>query len=170
MDAATQRVTAGLQQAIRTESDGYHFYTMAANSVKDPKGKEVFTRLAQDELSHLRFLNTQYQSFLEKGKPDQQARLGPRTEWAGDNPIFSEKIHKHLDDAHFEMSALSIGVQLELSSEQFYRGEAEAAQDPAVAKFYTELADWESTHYHALLKQQESLKEDYWSKGGFAPF
>ena len=68
MDAATQRVTAGLQQAIRTESDGYHFYTMAATSVHDPKGKEVFARLAQDELSHLRFLNNQYKSFLEKGK------------------------------------------------------------------------------------------------------
>jgi rubrerythrin len=68
------------------------------------------------------------------------------------------------------MSALSIGIQLELSSEQFYRQEAEAAEDPAVVKFFTELAEWESGHYHALLKQQESLKEEYWSKGGFAPF
>ncbi|MFC1654781.1 ferritin family protein [Myxococcota bacterium] len=170
MDAAIKRVTEGLQTAIRTESDGYHFYTMAAISVQDPKGKEVFTRLAQDELSHLRFLNHQYQSFMENGKPDEQAQLGPRAEWAGDNPIFSEKIHKRLDDAHFEMSALSIGIQLELTSEQFYRAEARAAKDPAVKKFYTELADWESDHYHALLKQQESLKEDYWAKGGFAPF
>ena len=170
MDAATKRVTEGLQKAIRTETDGYHFYTMAAVSVQDPKGKEVFTRLAQDELSHLRFLRVQYQSLLEKGKPDQQARLGPRTEWAGENPIFSEKIHKRIDDAHFEMSALSIGIQLELNSEQFYRGEAQAADDPAVKAFYTELADWESDHYHALLKQQESLKEDYWAQGGFAPF
>jgi rubrerythrin len=170
MDGATQRVTDGLQHAIRTETDGYHFYTMAANAVQDPKGKEVFDRLAQDELSHLRFLNHQYRSFLDKGKPDEQAQLGPRTEWAGDNPIFSEKIHKRLDEAHFEMSALSIGIQLELSSQQFYRAEAEAAEDPAVKKFYTELAEWESGHYHALLKQQESLKEEYWTKGGFAPF
>jgi rubrerythrin len=170
MDDAIKRVTEGLQQAIRTETDGYHFYTMAANSVQDPKGREVFNRLAQDELSHLRFLNHQYQSFLEHGKPDEQAKLGPRDEWAGDNPIFSEKIHKRLDEAHFEMSALSIGIQLELTSQQFYRAEAQAAEIPVVRAFYNELAEWESDHYHALLKQQESLKEEYWTKGGFAPF
>jgi hypothetical protein len=32
------------------------------------------------------------------------------------------------------------------------------------------LAEWESTHYHALLEQQETLKEDYWRHNGFAPF
>jgi rubrerythrin len=170
MDDALKQVTDGLQQAFRTETDGYHFYTMAATAVQDPKGREVFNRLAQDELSHLRFLKTQYRSFMEKGRADEQAKLGPRSEWAGENPIFSEKIHKRLDDAHFEMSALSIGIQLELGSEQFYRKEAEAAEDPVVAKFYTELAEWESGHYHALLKQQESLKEEYWSRGGFTPF
>jgi rubrerythrin len=170
MDDAVKRVIDGLQQAVRTETDGYHFYTMAANAVQDPKGKEVFNRLAQDELSHLRFLNVQYKSFLDRGKADDKAKLGPQSQWGGENPIFSEKIHKRLDQAHFEMSALSIGIQLELGSEQFYRSEAQAAKDPAVKKFYTELADWESGHYHALLKQQESLKEEYWSKGGFAPF
>jgi len=170
MNDAAKRVTDGLKQAVRTEADGFHFYTMAANSVQDPKGKEVFTRLAQDELSHLRFLNVQYKSFMDNGKPDEQAQLGPRSEWAGENPIFSEKIHKRLGQAHFEMSALSIGIQLELGSEQFYRQEAEAAEDPVVKKFFTELAEWESGHYHALLKQQESLKEEYWSKGGFSPF
>jgi rubrerythrin len=170
MDAATKRVAEGLQTAIRTETDGYHFYTMAANSVQDPKGREVFNHLAQEELSHLRFLKVQYQSFLDRGRPDEKARLGPRSQWAGENPIFSEKIHKRLGDAHFEMSALSIGIQLELGSEQFYRGESRAAEDATVKKFYNELADWESGHYHALLKQQESLKEEYWSQGGFAPF
>jgi rubrerythrin len=170
MDTATKHITEGLRKAIRTETDGYHFYTMAVNSIRDPKGKEVFTRLAQDELSHLRFLRMQYRSFFEKGQPDQQAKLGPRTELAGENPVFSGKIRKRIDDAHYEMSTLSIGIQLELSSEQFYRDEAKAADDPTVKTFYTELADWESGHYHALLKQQKSLKEDYWAKGGFAPF
>jgi rubrerythrin len=170
MDESTQRVTSGLEKAIKTETDGYHFYTMAAKSVEDKKGREVFGRLAQDELLHLRFLMTQYRSFLDHGKPDEKAALGPRADLTGENPIFSDAIKSRIQDAHFEMSALSIGIQLELNSEQFYRGEAEAAEDPAVKKFYTGLADWESDHYHALLKQQESLKEDYWTQGGFAPF
>ena len=32
------------------------------------------------------------------------------------------------------------------------------------------LSHFHPGHYHALLAQQESLKEDYWSQGGFAPF
>ena len=36
--------------------------------------------------------------------------------------------------------------------------------------FFTELAEWEAGHYEALLTQQESLKEDYWSASRFSPF
>jgi rubrerythrin len=68
------------------------------------------------------------------------------------------------------MSALSIGIQLELASMNYYREQAEKASNPDVSGFYTELADWETGHYNALLRQQEMLKEDFWAKGGFAPF
>jgi hypothetical protein len=39
-----------------------------------------------------------------------------------------------------------------------------------VKAFLESLAEWESTHYHALLRQQESLRELYWAESGFAPF
>ena len=39
-----------------------------------------------------------------------------------------------------------------------------------IRAFYLELADWETGRYRALLSQQESLKEDYWSDSGFSPF
>ena len=56
-----------------------------------------------------------------------------------------------------------------MGSLSFYRQEAEAASDPIIKGFYTELAEWESGHYHALLRQQEALKDGYWSAGGFSP-
>jgi len=42
------------------------------------------------------------------------------------------------------MSALSIGIQLELGAVHFYRAEAAAATDASVTAFYEELALWES--------------------------
>lgn len=42
--------------------------------------------------------------------------------------------------------------------------------EKAAFRLYTELAEWESGHYEALTRQQEELKEDYWSAGGFSPF
>ena len=68
------------------------------------------------------------------------------------------------------MSALSIGIQLELDAMNFYKAQADAAEDDVVRGFFHELAEWETGHYQALLTQQGELKEDYWAAGGFAPF
>jgi rubrerythrin len=170
MEEGAKRIAQGLEQAMRTETDGYHFYTMAANSVQDAKGREVFSKLADDELMHLKFLRLQYRAFVDTGRPDPAAKLAPRTDLSGESPIFSPDIRGRIADAHIEMSALSIGIQLELKSEQYYRKQVEETADVAAKTFFLELADWEAGHYHALLKQQDELKEDYWAAGGFAPF
>ena len=89
---------------------------------------------------------------------------------SGDHPIFSEALRSRAGQAHYEMSALSIGVQLELSAVEFYEGQASTVPDSELKGFYRRLADWERGHYNALLAQQNSLKEDYWTDGGFSPF
>lgn len=164
------RLAQGLLKAIKAERDGNSFYSMAAHASADPKAKEIFAQLAAEELDHMHFLTRHYDSVLKTGKPDHGARLGPRANLSGLSPIFSDGIKARIKDAHYEMSALSIGVQLEAEAMAFYRAEAEAADDPEVKRFYNELAEWEAGHYHALLGQQEELKEDYWSAGGFSPF
>ena len=160
----------GLLKAIQSERDGHSFYMMAANSTEDVKGKDIFAMLAKEELDHMQFLRAQYDSILNTGKPDRSAKLGPRADLSGGFPIFSDGIRARIKQATFEMSALSIGIRLELDAMKFYQSQSKAADDPQIKGFFAELADWESGHYHALLKQQEALKEDYWSAGGFAPF
>ena len=68
------------------------------------------------------------------------------------------------------MTALSVGIQLELAAQTFYKGQSEEASNDTVRDFFAELAEWESGHYQALLTQQEALKEDYWSTSRFSPF
>lgn len=170
MDSAARALAEALFQAIRAEGDGYHFYLMAARSMEDEQGREVFEMLAREELDHQRFLRTQYRSILETGKPDGQARLGPRGDLSGESPIFSPAIKGRIKEAHFEMSALSIGIQLEQGAMEFYKRAAEQSADPTVKGLFEELAEWERGHYGALLQQQSLLKRDYWSAGGFSPF
>lgn len=170
MDEAIRTITEGLKRAIQFEGDGHNFYRMAANGTFDEKGKEVFEMLAREEAEHARFLRTQYDSFLKSGKADSESKLPAHGRLTGEHPIFSEKVKQNILDAHMEMSALAIGIQLELNSIKFYQEQANLGNDPEVSKFFTELAEWEQEHYDALLRQQEALKEDYWSKGGFIPF
>jgi len=170
MDQETRRIVEGLKKAVEAEIAGYHFYMMAARSTEDAKGREVFEQLVQEELEHVRFLKAQHESFRETGRPDETAVLGKSRDLSESSPIFSERIRQRIGDAHYEMSALSIGLELELSSTNFYKTEAEAAGLAEVRSFYERLADWEAGHYKALRTQQEELKDEYWAKGGFSPF
>jgi rubrerythrin len=168
MDPATRAIAEGLQQAIKSEIDGHHFYKMAARSTTDEQGRQVLEALASDEMEHVRFLRLQYESVLRTGLPDEKARLAARADLSGG--IFSADLLSRARDAHYEMSALSIGIQLELGAVELYSQQARAAPHPTIRAFFEELADWERGHYNALLQQQEALKEDYWSGAGFSPF
>jgi rubrerythrin len=169
-DEAVKKLAEGLLSAMRAEREGQHFYLMAAQSTADPKGQEVFQRLAAEEHDHFEFLKAQHKAILETGKPDADLSLGPRSDLSGKSPIFSEALRARVGEAHYEMTALAVGVQLELSAERYYRRAADEAPDQGVKAFYLELAEWEKGHYEALLAQQDELKEDYWAAGGFAPF
>ena len=169
-DEPAKKMADGILKAMQAENEGKHFYLMAAQTTRDPKGREVFEQLAKEEEEHFQFLRSQYESVLKTGKPDVNLRLGPRTDLVGPNPIFSESLRSRIQDAHFEMTALSVGIQLELSAMNYYTKAAEEASDPTVQSFYRDLAEWESGHYNALLAQQEELKGDFWSSNRFAPF
>jgi len=170
MDQAARSVAEALFAAIRAESDGHSFYKMAATSAQDEKGRQVFEQLASEELEHKRLLTAQYRAVTQTGTIDPTVKLGAPADLSGASPIFSEHIKARLKDAHFEMSALSIGIQLELGSMNYYREQAAQMSDAGVKRFFEELAEWEKGHYEALLRQQDSLKDDYWYGGGFSPF
>jgi rubrerythrin len=170
MDEPTKRMAQAVLDAMRAEAEGHHFYRMAAGATEDSRGRRTFEQLAVEELGHLEFLRKQYRALVETGRPDAAARLGTPARLEGESPIFSPAIRGRLGEAHFEMTALSVGVQLELGAETFYKRQAEAATSGSIRSFFEELAAWEAGHYRALLAQQESLKEDYWSSSGFAPF
>lgn len=170
MDHTTRAVAKGLISAIQAEAEGQHFYLMAARTTEDEKGRQVFEQLAAEEADHQRFLRAQYEALLKTGKPDESITLGKRLDLSGESPIFSPQLKARVKDAHFEMTALSIGVQLELSAINHYRECAAQSGDSTVKRFFEELAAWENGHYRALLQQQDELRDDYWEASGFAPF
>jgi len=168
-DTAT-RVAEALKRAIEAEQSGYHFYQTAARTTSDEQGRQVFEQLALEELDHARYLRAHYQSLLEKGTLDPSAHLGRRTDLKGDSPIFSPQLKTRAGGAHFEMSALSIGVQLELNAVTHYQAQADATTEPSLQAFFRELVEWESGHYEALNRQLEDLREAYWDENRFSPF
>lgn len=165
-----KKLAEGLKRAYLAEVEGEHFYRMAAATTSDPKGREIFDQLAAEERQHQDLLRHQYDALTDTGSLDETVKLGQAKALDEKSPIFSDALRARLGDAHFEMTALSVGAQLELSSEKFYRAEASKTDIPFMKRFYQDLADWEANHYAALNRQQESLREDYWQANGFTPF
>lgn len=165
---ADKKLLQALTDAIRAEVEGHSFYLMAAQTTADKQGQEVFERLAQEELKHAAFLRSQYDSLLSSGKVS-EARLGVPDFPAG-SMIFSPELRSRVKEANFEVTALSIGAQLEQSAMIFYADQAAAAEDPAVASFFTELSEWEREHYRLLTSQLAELQHDFWGANRFSPF
>jgi rubrerythrin len=168
MDKKTEEILEGLKTAMEAELTGHAFYKNAAESTDDPMGKETFSRMADEEQSHFNYLRRQYKSVLEKGAFDFGEKLEPQHKHA-EHPVFSDAIKNRIKESHFEVSALSIGMKLEMDAMRFYRSCADKAQEEEVKQFFIELADWEQDHYRAFKLQLDLLKEEYFEANNFVP-
>jgi len=169
MGKNTEEILQGLKTAIEAELTGHEFYKNAAKTTSDPVGKETFSRMAEEEIRHFNYLRHQYESVMEKGEYDLTKNLLKKDHTDAKSPIFSDEIKRRVKDSHFEVSALTIGMKLELDAMRFYRTCAEKADSQDVKAFYNELADWENDHYHAFEQQLDELKEDYFQANNFVP-
>ncbi len=129
--STSSTIARALQEAIQAERDGASFYLMAAATCEDARGKEIFKRLADEELDHQEYLSAQYQSVTSTGQLDPSLKLTHKVDLSGESPIFSPAIKDRIKDAHFEMSALSIGIQLEQSAMDHYSKAADSVDDPS---------------------------------------
>jgi rubrerythrin len=161
-----------VKDAIRVENDGYRFYRLVEEKTADPKGKEVFASLAKDETNHMQILKNLYQSIKQDKelKLDELKDMKHILETTSESPIFSEAFKTRLNQSHFEMTALSIGILLEKNSIEFYKKFAEEAESQDVKQLFDYLSEWEGEHLRALVKQQQLLQEDYWTEARFSPF
>jgi rubrerythrin len=132
-------------------------------------GKAVFSRMAEEEMGHFRYLRRQYRFILETGDYDFTRKLLKSPKKGASSPIFSKEIKKRIKSSHFEVSALSIGMKLEMEAAGFYRKCAAKATTPSAKKFYNELAEWEQGHYQSFKNQLDLLKEEYFAANHFVP-
>ena len=169
MTQTKDQLLAGLKEAILTEQTGAQFYTVAAANTTDAQGREVFQQLARDEAEHRRWLSRQY-GHLVGGTPWETWNPKPDAGLSGPSPIFSDALRSRIGEAHWEMTALSVGLTLEEATVIRYRTLAQASDRPEVRQFFEQLMKWEESHAEALRRQSNLLKESYWREARFEPF
>lgn len=149
-----------LRQAIRLEQDGYEFYAEAAEMMADPRGREMFLSLADDEELHLRIVRDQYEALIA-GKGWTSFHEGLELKPVDlDKPLFppgGEAVEKAIAPDASDADALLFAMQKENESYELYRKAATETADPAGKEMYQRLASYERVHFDILMLNYEHL-------------
>ncbi len=151
-----------LKQAIKAESEGYYFYQMAAEKSEDPNAKEIFNSLAQDELDHGSVLKGLYHAIMKKSeyKFDHKRHHRSKSKSGSTRTIFSAKFKRRIKQNNFAVSAMRIAQMLEKDAIKFYSQHARRSNHPELKSLFNFLAEWETDHLWALVRQENLLKKE----------
>jgi rubrerythrin len=159
-----------LRKAYQIEVDGYTFYSMTADRAEKPAVRELFGKLAGDEVQHQAFLREVVKRYDEHGAAAFSVHHRQPELRAFAQQVFSDQFRAQAHGAAFETAVLSVGMTLETRAIAYFTGAAEEANEKEVRDFYQFLADWEKQHLDALQNLYGMVRADFWAESGFAPF
>lgn len=163
-----------LRTAIATEWEGFAFYNSLAKRTRSELGREMFAKLAREEVEHVRVLEEiscsfkdgcilmTYEQALEHIEcdirlDDVEEEASTCTETA---PIFKRGVEKA--ESSNDLEALGIGVESEQRAIEFYSKAAEGATSDEARVLFMDLVRIERGH-EALLQAEY----DYYAANGF---
>ncbi len=158
-----------LKQAILLETRGKAFYHQASGNSADPEVKKIFSILAEEEESHIRFLIEQYRSYQASGKFELSGLSEDDWHTTADQ-VLTDTIKGRISAAGFEAAAISAAIDMENRAIAVYSERADSADDPEEKRFYQWLAEWERGHHKLLFHLDQELKEKIWNDNSFWPF
>jgi len=153
-----------LRIAIATERSGMEFYGRGVKLVKDPRAREVFRKLATEEVHHLETLENRYQELLK-----QDPRLESRPTFlffkGAANGLFSAGTEQLRRDGVDDLEAYRIGIRCERGSHRFFKRYGERFEDSAGKQIFLEFAEEEREHLELLLREYRALIKRNRGKG-----
>lgn len=147
-----------LTQAMKLEIDGRDFYLKMADMLPDTAVQQIFKHLADDEVSHLHYIQRQAEA-LRAGKgwaaiPEMAQVEALETISLVFPP--AKEARKELSAHPTEEDALLFAMGAEDKSFQLYYNSAQIASDLEAKKLFSQLAQAEHTHFNILMQRYES--------------
>ncbi len=158
-----------LKQAIMLERRGHAFYKQVADQAKEPLVQSFFNDLADEEVTHIHLLSTQFKACSSTGR-FKAGLFDGKGESQVSEAVLNEEVRKKISAAGFEASAISAAIAMEQRAIDLYSGQAAATTDPEEKKMYGWLADFERGHLDSLMAIDRALLDDVWEDNHFWPF
>jgi len=139
-----------VKKAAMIEVNGYKFYTILADRVKDDGVRDVLKSLAKEEKKHLKVIEELFfpeAGFSEEIDEEEQG-IEDHIERSGEADIFTWRVNVGglIDALNDPKKALVLALDTERFSLKFFTGLSEKAESPEARKLYRELAEEERYH------------------------
>ncbi len=142
-----------LETAIYKEAAAFDFYHEVEERVQNPKGKHIFRKLKGEEREHRKILEGWFQKQTSKVFCFESNKKGCLFR-------FPEKFVLTQSTA---LEALSVGIQSEKDSVNFYSSWMKQVEDCEMKKMLEDLARFEEEHFLRLRKEYDAVLNDfYW--------
>ena len=146
-----------LKTAIEIEDNGLEIFLKFARQTKDETGKNMFIRLALDEMQHRRILEQQFTKLAE-GQALKNIEI-PKSEVEKIAPKIREKQQRTRGESGLkEIDALNTALDLEKKASKFFRDQAEAVNEPEAKALFIRLAEWEEAHFDIIQAELDSIQ------------
>ena len=165
MTKQDDRSMSMLAKALEMESKGREFYEKALKTCKTRLGKELFTKLRDDEIVHQDRIRRIYDS-LKGGTPWSDEWRKMKAGGTSLVPLFQDLAKQERAKISAESSdidALDVGITLEARSIEYYQDHARDASDPLEKSFLEQMVVEEKGHYDTLVDMKFYLTDpDGW--------
>ncbi len=153
-----------LKIAVNIEEEGLGFYSVLMKNTKDPKTKEIFSKLASDEKDHLARFQKAYlelTSLISTTPSCEDYTVDLYLKYLVDTGVFAQKgeARRLAAEIKTDVDALKIGIQAEKDSILYYAEAAKNTKYPAGKMAFEQLANEEKKHLKLLAEQLKALKK-----------
>ncbi len=159
-----------LKQAIIMEHRGKSLYEQVAKQTNNEDVRKIFATMAEEEQTHIDFLQKQLKHYGEAGRFDKNDLEKAPGHNAIANTVLTEDMVNEISGSGFEAAAISAAINMENKSVEAYAARAAETNDPNEKELFEWLANWEKGHHKLLIDLNRQLTEKIWYDNQFWPF
>jgi rubrerythrin len=150
-----EKAAQAMRTAIEMEKSGYRFFTEASNKVKHEVGRKLFSRLAAEEIDHMRTFEKIFNE-LSGGSNWQEAMKAIQP--TKRVPYFDEARKEFkVEDMSVELDYLKRALDLERDAIRFFEEAIRDSETPEVREIFDRILTEERGHYDLIQSEIDSI-------------
>lgn len=157
MNDFSKEILDVIRYATKMEISGRSFYEHAAEMTKNEYGKQVFKKLAQDEIDHIETFgdiftnvlgNEEWKQYIDQEEEDKKTVL---------NQLKARVEKQAHQDRASDQEALRIGMELERGSIDQYKKWATNSDNTKIKEIFEKIIKEEKYHYDLLQAEYDNI-------------